>query len=284
MNSSDFELMQELLKSRSGLVVTRDKIYLLESRLTPLARRAGMEGLDELVAKIRATRDEKLISEVVDAMTTNESFFFRDKNPFDAMENSILPALRESRADKKQLRIWCAAASSGQEPYSLGLILREKWDMWKDWRIEIIGTDISTKILDKARKGLYSQFEVQRGLPVQMMIKYFTQKGDLWELSEEIRSMVQYREMNLLDSFDGMGIFDVIFCRNVLIYFDTDNKASVLDRMYDHLAPDGSVFLGAAETVLGITERFKPVRGLRGVYAPTDANGNIAPAAISLSA
>ncbi len=156
--------------------------------------------------------------------------------------------------------------------------------MWKDWHIEIIGTDISTKILDKARKGLYSQFEVQRGLPVQMMIKYFEQKGDLWELSDEVRSMVQYREMNLLESFDGMGTFDVIFCRNVLIYFDTDNKASVLDRMYEHLAPDGSVFLGAAETVLGITERFKPVRGLRGVYAPTDANGNIAPAALSLTA
>lgn len=281
MNSSDFELMQELLRSRSGLVVTRDKIYLLESRLTPLARRNGMESLDELVSKIRTENDATLINEVVDAMTTNESFFFRDKNPFDAMEQSILPALRESRANTKRLRIWCAAASSGQEPYSLGLILKEKWDMWKDWNIEIIGTDISTKILDKARKGMYSQFEVQRGLPVQMMIKYFTQKGDLWELSDEIRSMVQYKEMNLLDSFDGMGKFDVIFCRNVLIYFDTDNKASVLDRMYEHLAPDGSVFLGAAETVLGITDRFKPVRGLRGVYAPTDAEGNIAPAALS---
>lgn len=281
MNSDDFEFMRDMLKTRSGLVVTPDKIYLLESRLTPLARRIGLEGLDDLVAKIRSEKDAGLITEVVDAMTTNESFFFRDKNPFDAMENSILPALREARGDKKQLRIWCAAASSGQEPYSLGLILKENWHLWSDWRIEIIGTDISTKILDKARKGQYSQFEVQRGLPVQMMIKYFEQKGDLWELSDEIRSMVQYKELNLLNTFDGMGKFDVIFCRNVLIYFDTDNKAAVLDRMYDHLAPDGSVFLGAAETVLGITDRFKPVRGLRGVYAPTDAEGNIAPAAIS---
>lgn len=283
MNSEDFELMRDLLKTRSGLVITPDKVYLLESRLTPLARRSGLEGLDELVAKIRMEKNEKLIIEVVEAMTTNESFFFRDKNPFDAMENSILPALYKSRADRKHLRIWCAAASSGQEPYSIALIMKEKWEMWKDWRIEIIGTDISTKILDKARRGLYSQFEVQRGLPVQMMIKYFTQKGDLWELSEDIRSMVQYKELNLLKSFDGMGRFDVIFCRNVLIYFDTDNKASVLDRMYEHLAPDGSVFLGAAETVLGITDRFKPVRGLRGVYAPTDAEGNIAPAALSLT-
>lgn len=281
MNSDDFELMRNLLKTRSGLVITPDKVYLLESRLTPLARRSGLEGLDELVAKIRREKDEKLITEVVDAMTTNESFFFRDKNPFDAMENSILPALHESRADIKRLRIWCAAASSGQEPYSIALILKENWQMWKDWQIEIIGTDISASILDKARRGVYSQFEVQRGLPVQMMIRYFEQKGDLWELSQEIRSMVQYKEMNLLGSYGGIGRFDVIFCRNVLIYFDTDNKALVLDRMYDHLAPDGSVFLGAAETVLGITDRFKPVRGLRGVYAPTDAAGNIAPAALS---
>lgn len=281
MNSDDFEMMRELLLRRSGLVVTPDKVYLLESRLTPLARRIGLDGLDQLVDKIRTEKDEKLIIEVVDAMTTNESFFFRDKNPFDAMENSILPALHKARADRKSLRIWCAAASSGQEPYSIGLIMKEKWEMWKDWRIEIIGTDISAKILDKARRGQYSQFEVQRGLPVQMMIKYFEQKGDLWELSEDVRSMVQYRELNLLETFDGMGKFDVIFCRNVLIYFDTDNKAAVLDRMYEHLAPDGSVFLGAAETVLGITDRFKPVRGLRGVYAPTDREGNIAPAALT---
>lgn len=271
MTPDDFEMMRDLLKRNSGLVINSEKIYLLESRLTPLARRMGMEGLDALVAKVRSSRDPVLINEVIEAMTTNESFFFRDKKPFDIILNEILPVLYKSRAHTKRLRIWCAAASSGQEPYSLAMLLKEQEHKWHDWSIEILATDISQKILDKARKGLYSQFEVQRGLPIQLLMKYFKEVGEMWQISESIRNMIYYEERNLLEPFTGMGTFDVILCRNVLIYFDQETKTDILNRAYEVIAPDGSLFLGAAETVLGISNRFKPVRGQRGVYSPGGA-------------
>lgn len=277
MKAADFEFMRDLLKQRSGLVVNPDKIYLLESRLTPIARRMGLEGLDQLVAQVRTAGDENLKNEVTEAMTTNESFFFRDKTPFDNLENHIFPALRNARQNKK-LRIWCAAASSGQEPYSIAILLKEKWPLWSDWDIEIFGTDISAKILDKARKGVYSQFEVQRGLPINMMVKYFSQVGELWQISDEIRQMVRFQEMNLLRPFGNIGVFDIIFCRNVLIYFDQPDKATVLERMYGHMPSDGALFLGAAETVLGISQQLKPVKGVRGIYMPAAAAAGLAAA------
>jgi len=267
MRSDDFKFISQLLYDRSGLALTEDKIYLLESRLTPLARQHGLDGLEALIQKIRSTRDMALTGEVVEAMTTNESFFFRDNTPFDLFKSHVLPEMEKSRTTKR-LRIWCAAASTGQEPYSLAMILREQWHKWRDWNIEIIGTDLSQQVLDKAQAGLYSQFEVQRGLPIQMLIKYFQQEGDVWRLNQDIRSMVSYRKFNLLDSFTSMGKFDVIYCRNVLIYFDQKTKGEVLSRMRRTIADDGSLFLGAAETVLGITEAFKPVTGQRGLYSP----------------
>nr|WP_281501558.1 protein-glutamate O-methyltransferase CheR [Kordiimonas laminariae] len=203
-------------------------------------------------------------------MTTNESFFFRDNTPFDLFKNHVLPAMEKARGTQKRLRIWCAAASTGQEPYSLAILLKEAGIKYSNWNIEIVGTDICTQVLEKAKAGKYSQFEVQRGLPIQLLIKYFTQEGDVWQLSDDIRNMVKFRPFNLLDNFAALGTFDVIYCRNVLIYFDQKTKGQVLDRMRKVLASDGTLFLGAAETVLGITDSFKPVKGQRGMYVPSD--------------
>ncbi len=272
MKTEDFDFLAGMLKEKSGLMLTPDKVYLLESRLTPLARKRGLDTLDALVQKLRARIDQSLVKDVTEAMTTNESFFFRDNTPFDLFKNHVMPAMQTARTGQKRLRIWCAAASTGQEPYSLAILLRENWMKWKDWRIEIVGTDICTQVLEKARKGEYSQFEVQRGLPIQLLIKYFTQEGDVWRISDDIRKMVTYKPFNLLDNFAALGSFDVIFCRNVLIYFDQPTKSGVLDRMSKVLSSDGALFLGAAETVLGITEAFRPVRGQRGLYVPTTGN------------
>jgi chemotaxis protein methyltransferase CheR len=272
LKTEDFEFLAGLLKERSGLMLTPDKVYLLESRLTPLARKRGLDTLDALVQKLRLSRDEALCVDVTEAMTTNESFFFRDNTPFDLFKNHVLPAMEKSRGGQKRLRIWCAAASTGQEPYSLAILLRENWMKWQNWKIEIIGTDICTQVLEKAKAGTYSQFEVQRGLPIQMLIKYFTQEGDTWQLNNDIRNMVTFRSFNLLNNFIGLGSFDVIYCRNVLIYFDQNTKKQVLERMRKVLSDDGTLFLGAAETVLGITDAFRPVRGQRGMYVPSDGS------------
>jgi len=262
----DFSYISDLLKDRSGLALTPDKTYLLESRLNPVARKHGLEGLDGLIDTLRRQRSEPLIREVTEAMTTNESFFFRDGKPFDIFRQDVLPRLIESRAGTKTLRIWSAACSSGQEPYSLAMILREEAAKLPGWRLEIVGTDISNDILEKAKVGIYSQFEVQRGMPIQMLMKYFEQVNEMWQIDSSIRAMVKYQQLNLLDDLRPLGKFDVVFCRNVLIYFDPPTKAKVLENISRQMVDDGALFMGAAETVLGVTEAFKPVAGQRGLY------------------
>jgi chemotaxis protein methyltransferase CheR len=264
----DYDYLRKLLKERSGLVLSADKQYLVESRLLPIARKAGVSGLGELVGKLKDRSAEPLIVEVVEAMTTNESFFFRDKIPFDHFRDTILPQLITARAKDKRIRIWCAAASTGQEPYSLAILVKDMAAKLAGWRVEIIGTDISNEVLEKAKAGVYSQFEVQRGLPIQMLVKYFVQNGDTWQISPEIRAMVQYKMLNLLPDFSHLGRFDVVFCRNVLIYFDQDTKVGVLERIARQMEGDGFLVLGAAETVVGLTEAFKPLSDKRGLYAP----------------
>jgi chemotaxis protein methyltransferase CheR len=269
----DYDYLRKLLKERSGLVLSADKQYLVESRLLPLARRVGVSHLSDLVVKLKAPGAEPLIVDVVEAMTTNESFFFRDKIPFDHFREFMLPSLIKARAAQRRIRIWCAAASTGQEPYSLSMILREMAAQVAGWRIEIIATDLSNEVLEKARAGLYSQFEVQRGLPIQMLMKYFTQAGDTWQVSPDIKAMVQYRPLNLLADFSHLGKFDIVFCRNVLIYFDQTTKVGVLERLARITESDGYLVLGAAETVVGLTEVFKPVAERRGLYSPNAAAG-----------
>ncbi len=266
MTPDDFALLAGILKERSGLSIGPEKTYLLESRLNPVARKNNCADLDELVAQVRAKRSEPLLRDITEAMTTNESFFFRDAKPFETFEHGILPPLLEARATKKSLRIWSAACSTGQEAYSLAMILREMAPKLAGWRIEIVGTDISQEVLEKAKVGIYSQFEVQRGLPVQYLMKYFAQVNDLWQIDSAIRAMVSYKEFNLLKDLKSLGTFDIIFCRNVLIYFDQPTKAKVLAGMSDILAKDGCLFMGAAETVLGISDVFKPIPDHRGVY------------------
>ncbi len=269
MTPLDYEFLRKLLKERSGLDLSADKQYLVESRLIPLARKAGLPGITELVAKMKSGSDA-LTTDVVEAMTTNETFFFRDKIPFDHLRETILPALVRARANRRALRIWCAASSTGQEPYSIAMCVKELAGL-SGWRVEIVATDLSHEVLDKAKAGLYSQFEVQRGLPIQLLVKHFKQTGELWQLSADIRAMVQHRQLNLLQDFSHLGMFDVIFCRNVLIYFDQVTKAGIFDRLARMLESDGVLVLGAAESVVGITDAFRPYPERRGLYLPNAA-------------
>ena len=271
MNSQDFQLFGDIVRTRSGLVLTEEKIYLLESRLIPLARRRGLDSLEALAAEVRRTKDERLLMEITEAMTTNETFFFRDTRPFDTFRDVVLPQLLKARAAKKSLRIWTAACSTGQEPYSLAMLLKEEAAKMAGWRVEILATDLSNEVLEKAKAGLYSQFEVQRGLPIQLLMKHFQQVGEMWQIDSSIRAMVKFQPRNLLEDFSSIGQFDVVFCRNVLIYFDQATKSQVLNRVYDILAVDGALFLGGAETVLGICDRFKPGEGQRGVYTSAES-------------
>ena len=268
MTPLDYEFLRKLLKERSGLDLSPDKQYLVESRLVPLARKAGLTGITELAQKMKAGGAEALTAEVVEAMTTNETFFFRDKLPFDHLREAMLPAVLQARSARRALRIWCAASSTGQEPYSIAMCLKALGPAIAGWRVEILATDLSQGVLEKSKAGIFSQFEVQRGLPIQMLVKHFTQVGDMWQLNPDIRAMVQHRQLNLLQDFGHLGMFDVIFCRNVLIYFDQDTKANIFERLSKVLEPDGFMVLGAAESVVGISDAFKPHPDRRGLYRP----------------
>jgi len=277
MTQADFDFLRSLLHLRSGLSLSLEKRYLVESRLGILCRRRGISGLDTLVRRLRLDNDRELEAAVVEAMTTNETLFFRDRMPFDMFREVILPEKLLANAAKRSLRIWCAAVSSGQEAYSLAMILDEMAPRLAGWRIEIIGTDISAEIIDRARVGLYSQFEVQRGLPIQLLLKYFRQEGDKWRLTERIRDMVELKTHNLLESNEHLGQFDVIFCRNVLIYFDVPTKARVMAALAQRLTQDGAFVLGAAETVIGITTTIVPDKQHRGLYRDSRSSRGQAP-------
>jgi chemotaxis protein methyltransferase CheR len=266
----DYEYLRKLLKDQSGLDLSVDKQYLLESRLVPLSRKAGLAGIPELVQKMKAG-SASLTAQVVEAMTTNETFFFRDKVPFDHFRQSIMPEILKARASRKSVRIWCAAGSTGQEPYSLAMCIKEMAPQLAGFKVDIIATDLSQEVLEKSKAGLYSQFEVQRGLPIQLLVKYFKQNGEFWQINPDIRAMVQHKQLNLLHDFSHLGIFDVIFCRNVLIYFDQDTKINIFNRLCKVMEPDGFLVLGAAETVVGLTDAFRPFPDKRGLYRPNDS-------------
>ncbi|MCW5687640.1 MAG: protein-glutamate O-methyltransferase CheR [Pseudolabrys sp.] len=284
MTPDDFDYLRKMLRERSGLVLAAEKQYLAESRLLPVARKFGIASLGDLMQQVRAAPLAPLAAATVEAMTTNETFFFRDKLPFDHFRDTILPALTAARGRDKRIRIWCAAASTGQEPYSLGIIIKEM--MAKDAalsavRFDILATDLSGEVLERARAGIYSQFEVQRGLPIQLLLKYFSQFGETWQIAPELRAMVQFRTLNLLNDFSPLGRFDVVFCRNVLIYFDQPTKISVLKRLARQMPEDGYLALGAAETVVGLTDVFKPLSDKRGLYVPNPAARDLEPLAMA---
>jgi chemotaxis protein methyltransferase CheR len=271
MTPEDIEHLAATLKTRSGLILGSDKTYLIESRLSPVARREGFANVSALLSALRTKRDEKLMAAVTDAMTTNETFFFRDKIPFDQFKSDILPALAKTRING-DIKVWCAACSTGQEPYSLAMLMDEMRMLYPRLNLDILATDISERCLEKAQAGLYTQFEVQRGLPITMMVKHFEKVDEMWRISPKLRSSIRFKKMNLLDDLRLTGRQDVIYCRNVLIYFDLETKKRVLEQMATLLADDGCLFLGAAETVLGITDVFKPMPGMRGLFLNNKAS------------
>jgi chemotaxis protein methyltransferase CheR len=272
MTEADFDFLRALLHLRSGLSLSQDKRYLAESRLGMLCRKRRIESLAALVQRLRMGQDRGLETAVIEAMTTNETLFFRDRSPFDLFRDVILPEKLAANAASRSLRIWCAAVSTGQEAYSLAMILDEMAPRLAGWKIEILGTDISSEVLEKARSGIYSQFEVQRGLPIQLLLRHFRQDGDKWQVSERIRAMVELKQHNLLETNAHFGQFDVIFCRNVLIYFDVPTKAKVMAALAKRLTEDGAFVLGAAETVIGITTTIVPDKLHRGLYRESHSN------------
>jgi chemotaxis protein methyltransferase CheR len=277
LSPSAFETLSTLLKTRSGLIIGMDKLYLLETRLAGLAKREKLADLNALAERLRRPGTDALGREVVEAMTTNESFFFRDDKPFQHFRTQALSRLAAARPPGGQLRVWSAASSSGQEAYSLAMIVAESAAVLAGRKVEILGTDIARDQLARAKEGVYSQFEVQRGLPVQLLMRYFKKEDANWRICDSIRGMAQFREYNLLSDLRPLGKFDVVFCRNVLIYFDQPTKARVLGAIAGLMPPDGLLYLGGAETVLGITSRFVPRPNERGVYEVA------APAATSAS-
>ena len=266
MNDAQFKYLAGYFKEQSGLVLTQEKIYLVESRLLPVAKRFELENLDDFITALKANRDQDLIRAVSNAMTINETFFFRDTRPFDLFRETVLPDVIERRRDQKKIRIWSAAAAVGQEPYSIAMILQEEKRQMPSWNLEIFGTDLSTYALDKAKSGIYTEFEVQRGLPPEFLTRYFTKIDPHWQVTDTLKQIVKYQQYNLLHPPTGFGIFDVVFCRNVLIYFDEETKGKVLAQIRSVMAKDGLLFLGGAETVVGITDLFAPIQGQRGVY------------------
>jgi chemotaxis protein methyltransferase CheR len=269
MKPQNFEILASFLRARSGLVIGPDKQYLLDTRLAAIVKQHQLRDLDMLAERLRAGGGPVLENQVIEAMTTNESFFFRDDKPFTHFREHALPSLHKARPPGTRLRVWSAASSSGQEAYSLAMILAEAKMMLAGRSVEILGTDLSREQLVRATDGLYTQFEVQRGLPMQFLVRYFHKEGTQWRVNDAIRAMASFKEWNLLDDPRPLGKFDVVFCRNVLIYFDQATKTKVLDAIARQMAPDGMLYLGGAETVLGLTDKFAAISGERGVYGLT---------------
>lgn len=267
MSGASFSQLAEFLHARSGIVLTPDKLYLVETRLGPLMRREGCADLAALVAKVTSALSGSIADEVVELMTTNETLFFRDGKPFEHLRDQVLPRLAAARGARRAIRVWSAACSTGQEPYSIAMTAAELGSALGGCRVEILGTDISRDVLRRAALGRYSQFEVQRGLPVAMLLKHFRKDGAEWVVKDDIRAMTTFREWNLLQPLTPLGRFDIIFLRNVLIYFDQATKSRVLDQVATVLAPDGVLYLGGSETTLGVSNRFVPLDGVRSAYA-----------------
>lgn len=274
----DFAFLRRILKERSGLALTEDKEYLVTTRLKPLIENHGFRDLAGFVSQLRSGRSPELVEEVVDAMTTNESLFFRDTKPFEALADLMLPSLVATRPASRPLRIWCAAASTGQEPYSIAIILEEHASRFGNHQIEILATDLSQAALRRARMGEYTAFEVGRGMPPHYLQRYFRKnESSHYVIAPKIRGRVTFQVRNLLEPFDRLGVFDVVLCRNVLIYFDRPTKADVLNRLAGVLAPDGYLVLGGPETTLGLTTLFDRHPDWRNVYvrAPTAGGGQL---------
>ena len=284
MTPVQFAFLAKFLKDRSGIVIGEDKLYLVEARLGPIARAKGLASLGDLVSNLTRGADLDLAAKVVEAMTTNETFFFRDATPFSLFTDVMLPQLMAARAREKRIRIWSAACSSGQEAYSLAMLLADRKAQLAGWQVEIYATDLSSEVVERAKEGLFSQFEVQRGLPIKLLLKYFAQEGERWRIDKSLRQMVQFRTLNLLRDFSTLGRFDVVFCRNVLIYFDAPTKADILGRIAASMAPDGFLMVGSAEAPDAITRRFKAHSSRGGLLVKSEGPSIAAAPALGVAA
>ncbi len=260
----DVSYVRDLVYGASAIVIESGKGYLVEARLTPIARDAGFVDLTALVTHLRSSARNGLHAKVVEAMTTNETTFFRDVHPFELLKTDVIPRFLESKKASRSLRIWCGASSTGQEPYTIAMVLKEHFPRLSDWKVSIVATDINTAVLERARTGIYSQLEVNRGLPAPYLVKYFERRGAEFALKEEIRKAVDFRVLNLTADWPNLAAIDVVFLRNVLIYFDVPTKKRILGRVYDAMTCDGVLFLGGAETTLNLDDRFKRVETTSG--------------------
>ena len=267
MRPDEIEIIRRIVQARSGMVINPDKTYRIETCLSPVARREGFADISEMVRGIQAKRDNALMWAVTEALANTETSFFRDRAPFQQFREDILPELAMARGDKP-IRIWSAAAATGQEPYSLAMIVDDEASKYPGMKIELFGSDLSERCLEKAQSGLYTQFEVQRGLPIRLLVRHFEKNDETWSLNPHIRQSVRWRRVNLLADLTGLGQFDVIFCRNVVSGFDREVGRRVLDQLSAALPEDGRLILGIDETGSDFTDALRPVSGRRGVYAP----------------
>ncbi len=268
MKFTDFDIYKDILQTKSGLVLSQDNSYLLESRLNPISKKWGYATLLEMTIALNGVPDPVLVNEIVETMTVNDTAFYRDFTPFDLFEDALLGKLKDARQKSKRIRIWCAAAASGQEPYSLAILIKERMAEFAGWDFDILASDISGDTLDQARDALYSQLEVQRGMPTKRLLKYFTQKGDQWRLNADIQKMVTFKQFNLLDPMGDLGEFDVVFCRNVLCDFSGETRRKVLGNIAKQLPDDGYLILGKGEASSELTDYFESMAGTHGVFVP----------------
>lgn len=266
MTAQDFDFVCRFVRDRSAIVLEPGKEYLVEGRLNPVAQQLGLGTISALVGKLRENADAGLTTRVVEAMTTTETSFFRDHHPFETLKKTVIPALMELRKAERRLDIWCAASSTGQEPYSIAILLRENFPALRDWQVKLLATDLSSQVLARAREGRYTQLEVNRGLPAPLLVKYFQQQGSSWQLNEEIRRSVEFSEMNLSKPWPFLPKMDLVFLRNVMIYFDEETKKGILSRVARLLKPSGYLILGGAETTLNLNDSFRRVEGLKGGF------------------
>ena len=265
VGNSDFDYLRNFVQQHTAIIIDADKEYLAEARLSSLAFQEGMGSVAELIGHLRNQSFNGLHRKVLDAMTNNETWFFRDMVPFEALKRVVIPELLTRRTPSRQLLFWSAASSSGQEAYSIAMLLKEDFGL-AGWSLSVVGTDISTAILERARAGRFSQLEVNRGLPAKYLPKYFTRVGQEWEVADELKRMTNFRQMNLADPWLSLPAFDVVFLRNVLIYFDLDQKKEILRKIRTVLRPDGYLFLGGAETTLNVDDSFERIPWERTCY------------------
>lgn len=266
VSDSASRILAGLLEARTGQQLTMSRRWRIETALKGLMRDRAIVTLDQLITTLVSGRDTKLADDVVEALLNNETYFFRDRAPFDMLRDSVLPALRETRGTRRQISIWCAGVSTGQEVYSLAMMFAEQRDVWAGWTVDLLGTDVSGSAISRAREGVYTQFEVQRGLPVVQMVRWFEPAGVDWRLSPALRRDVRLKVHSILAPPPTPGKFDIILCRNLLLYFSADMRRAAFTRVAEAIAPDGMMMLGAGETVIGQTDRFTADPRARGLY------------------